>query len=48
MRDDDLGYWMTFYYNHYLDLYGDPELASVAAAATINNMLDAERSVEPL
>ncbi len=34
---------ITLFYDEYLALYGDEELASVAAAATINDIL-ADRS----
>ena len=34
---------ITLFYDEYLALYGDEELASVAAAATINDIL-AERA----
>lgn len=35
---------ITLFYDEYLALYGDEELASVAAAATINDIL-AERAL---
>ena len=31
---------ITLFYNEYFALYGDEELASVAAAATINDILE--------
>ncbi len=31
---------ITLFYDEYLALYGDEEMASVAAAATINRMLE--------
>ena len=34
-----LGDLITLFYEEYLAVYGDEELASVAAAATINDML---------
>lgn len=34
-----LGELISLFYEEYLELYGDPDLASVAAAATINGML---------
>ncbi|MFH1253565.1 MAG: hypothetical protein V1664_04535 [Candidatus Uhrbacteria bacterium] len=34
-----LGDLITLFYGEYLAMYGDEELASVAAAATINNLL---------
>jgi len=36
---------ITLFYDEYLALYGDEEMASVAAAATINEIL-AERALE--
>ncbi len=37
--DTNLGEMITVFYEEYLALYGDEDLASVAAAATINEML---------
>lgn len=37
--DTTLGELITVFYEEYLALYGDEDLASVAAAATINEML---------
>ena len=37
-----LGDLITLFYEEYLALYGDEELASVAAAATINDILAGE------
>ena len=34
-----LGELMDLFYTEYLELYGDPDVASVATAATINGML---------
>jgi hypothetical protein len=34
-----LGDLVSLFYEEYLELYGDEELASVAAAATINELL---------
>jgi len=36
----NLGDLISLFYDEYLELYGDPEIASVAAAATINDMLN--------
>lgn len=41
-----LGELITLFYEEYLTIYGDEELASVAAAATINDLLN-ESSVDP-
>ncbi len=38
---------ITLFYDEYLALYGDEELASVAAAATINDIL-ADRATRQL
>ena len=37
--DTNLGELIAFFYQQFLEAYGDPELASVAAAAVINDML---------
>ena len=37
--DTNLGELITVFYEEYLALYGDEDLASVAAAATINELL---------
>ncbi|MEL6343828.1 MAG: hypothetical protein AAFV53_11895 [Myxococcota bacterium] len=34
-----LGELIAFFYDQFLEMYGDPDLASVAAAAVINDML---------
>lgn len=45
--DTSLGELITAIYEEYLALYRDEDLASVATAATINDMLqDRERGVE--
>jgi len=44
--DTNLGDLITMFYDEYLALYGDPELASVAAAATINDMLNDAMTAE--
>ncbi len=41
-----LGDLVALFYEEYLALYGDEELASVAAAATINELL-ADRAERP-
>ena len=41
-----LGDLISLFYEEYLALYGDEELASVAAAATINELL-ADRAERP-
>jgi len=38
-----LGELISLFYREYLSLYGDSEVASVATAATINALLEAER-----
>ena len=38
-----LGELISLFYREYLSLYGDSEVASVATAATINALLDADR-----
>lgn len=43
-NDTSLGDLITLFYEEYLAIYGDEELASVAAAATINDLL-AEREL---
>lgn len=35
----NIGELISLFYDEYLALYGDPDVASVAAAATINDML---------
>lgn len=39
--DTHLGDLIAVFYEEYLELYGDPDLASVAAAATVNDLLAA-------
>jgi len=34
-----IGNWITLYFDLYLTLYGDPDVAAVATAATINHIL---------
>ena len=34
-----IGDWITLYFDLYLTLYGDPDVAAVATAATINHIL---------
>ncbi len=41
-----LGDLISLFYEEYLALYGDEELASVAAAATVNELL-ADRAERP-
>ena len=41
-----LGDLVSLFYEEYLSLYGDEELASVAAAATVNELL-ADRAERP-
>ncbi|MBW1880936.1 MAG: hypothetical protein JRJ84_21485 [Deltaproteobacteria bacterium] len=45
MKNDQttLGELISLFYREYLNLYGDSEVASVAAAATINKLLEAEK-----
>ena len=42
----NLGDLINLFYQEYLELYGDQELASVAVAATINEMLADSTSTE--
>lgn len=42
----NIGELITLFYDEYLALYGDPDVASVAAAATINDMLSEDVYVE--
>ena len=46
--DTNLGDLITVFYDEFLEMYGDAELASVAAAAVINDLLAgaARRTVE--
>jgi hypothetical protein len=37
--DTNLGDLITIFYDEFIELYGDAELASVAAAAVINDLL---------
>ena len=39
-----LGELISLFYREYLSLYGDSEVASVATAATINQLLQAEEA----
>ena len=39
MQNRSLGELISRLYGEYLAMYGDPELASVATAATVNNFL---------
>jgi hypothetical protein len=38
-----LGDLISLFYEEFMELYGDPELASVAAAAVINDLLADDR-----
>lgn len=42
-----LGDLISMIYEEMLDLYGDPELASVAAATVINDILASEQQDRP-
>ena len=42
----NLGELITLFYDEYLALYGDPDVASVAAAATINDLLISAQETE--
>lgn len=44
--DTTLGDLITVFYDEFLALYGDEELASIAAAAVVNDMLAS--AVEPV
>ncbi len=37
--DTNIGELISLFYQQFLDIYGDPDLASVAAAALINEVL---------
>ena len=43
-RQTDIGELISIFYSQFLELYGDAELASVATAAVINDMLSAPSS----
>lgn len=44
----NLGELIAYFYDQFIELYGDPDLASVAAAAVINDMLaDAAQTSRP-
>ena len=47
-REASLGDLIAFFYNEFLAVYGDAELASVATAAVINEMLTEEVQVSEL
>jgi len=47
ITESTLGELISVFYEEFLALYKDPDIASVATAATINDMLlDAERATE--
>ena len=46
-QDTTLGDLVALFYEEYLALYGDEELAAVAAATTINEMLLDQNIREP-
>lgn len=47
LTESTLGELISVFYEEYLALYKDPDIASVATAATINDMLlDAERTTK--
>lgn len=41
-HDTSIGELISIFYARFMDLYGDEELASVATAAVINDLLAAE------
>ena len=43
----NLGELISLFYDEYLALYGDPDVASVAAAATINDLLAGREEEAP-
>lgn len=43
-HETNLGELISIFYARFLELYGDEELASVATAAVINDLLSAEQS----
>jgi hypothetical protein len=43
-RQTTLGDLISLFYDEFMEQYGDPELASVAAAAVINDLLSREAS----
>jgi hypothetical protein len=46
--DTTLGDLISLFYEEFIEVYGDPELAAVATAAVINDMLAETRPEEQL
>jgi hypothetical protein len=43
----NIGDLVSLFYEEYLSLYGDEELATVAAAATVNDILAEQQATAP-
>jgi hypothetical protein len=43
-RQTDIGEFISLFYAQFLELYGDEDIASVATAAVINDMLTAPQT----
>ncbi len=44
----NIGDLVSLFYEEYLSLYGDEELATVAAAATVNDILAEQEAMAPV
>ena len=44
----NIGDLISLFYEEYLSLYGDEELATVAAAATVNDILAEQEAMAPV
>ena len=47
-HDTNIGELISIFYARFMELYGDEELASVATAAVINDLLAADRTRAPV
>ncbi|MCK6502997.1 hypothetical protein L6R53_06305 [Myxococcota bacterium] len=47
-HETSIGELISIFYARFMELYGDEELASVATAAVINDLLTAERTRAPV
>jgi len=47
-HESNIGELISIFYARFMELYGDEELASVATAAVINDLLAAESSRAPV
>lgn len=45
--EQSLGELISEFYAYFLAIYGDEELASIATAAVINDLMGAERAQDP-